>query len=313
MTSVEVDVDGQRPEVAHRRQLSFDVVGRRADHHPQERQPSVSAQSTDDPEVEQRRATIGEHEEVAAVQIAVEHAVDHRPFDECDHRRAHDGLGVDTSALHARNIVEVESVDPLHHQHSAGDQCRVWAGHDVAGLLQLVEHHGNVDHVGGFHAEVELLDDRLGEQLDQCRGIGQRRDRDPADEVRRQPGHDPQVLAHQAGDARSLHLDDHVLAAAQRCRVHLGDRGRGQRRAIEDGEDALERHAEVFLDHLADRIERFGGHLVAALLELLDELRREQPFAAGDDLAKLDVRRAEPFGGAAQSPEMSLRLASGVA
>ena len=32
--------------------------------------------------------------------------------------------------------------------------------------------------------EVELLDDRLGEQLDERRWVGQRGDRDAADEVR---------------------------------------------------------------------------------------------------------------------------------
>ena len=67
-----------------------------------------------------------------------------------------------------------------------------------------------------------------------------------------------------------------------------------------DGEDVLQRDAEVFLDHLADDFERLGGHLIAALLELLDQLGREQPLAAGDDLAELDVGRAEPFGGTAQ-------------
>ena len=218
---------GKRAEVAHRRELALHVVGGRADHHPQERQPAIAGQPADDAEVEQRRASVGQHEQVAAVQIAVEHAVDHRSFDQRDHRRAHDGLGVDTGILHAGDVVEVEPVDPLHHQHPPGDQRRVRAGHHVPGLLQLVQHHRDVDHVGRFHPEVELLDDRLGEQLDQRRRIGQRGDRDASDEVRRQPRHHPQVLAHQPGDAGALHLDDHL---SRRCAASPRAPGRSTQR-----------------------------------------------------------------------------------
>ena len=168
--------------------------------------------------------------------------------------------------------------------------------HHVPGLLQLVEHRRDVDHVGGLHPEVELLHDRLGEQFDQRRWVGQRSDGDPADEVRCQPGHHPQVLAHQSGDAGSLDLDHDLLSRVQRCRVDLGDRGRGERRAVEGGEHALERNAEVFFDHRADGVEWLGRHLIAALLELLHELRRKDAFATRDDLAELDVGRSEPLG-----------------
>ena len=173
MTSPQIDIGRQRAEIAHRRQLALHIVGRRAHHHPQEGQATFAGQPTDDAEVEQRGATVGEHEQIAAVQVAMEHPVDHRSLDQGDHRRADDRLGVDTGALHPCDVIEVEPVDALHHQHPASHQRCVGAGHDVPGLLQLVEHDRDVDHVGSFHAEVELLDDRLGEQLDQRGRIGQ--------------------------------------------------------------------------------------------------------------------------------------------
>ena len=49
----------------------------------------------------------------------------------------------------------------------------------------------------GLEPEVELLDDRLGEELDERRWVGERRDRDPPDEMRGDPRHDAQVLAHE--------------------------------------------------------------------------------------------------------------------
>ena len=124
----------------------------------------------------------------------------------------------------------------------------MWARHDVAGLAELAQHRRDVEHVGGLDAEVELLDDGVGEQLDERRRVGQGGDRDAADEVRRQPRHRPQVVVHEAGDVGALHLDDDVLARAQARGVHLGDRRRGERRHVERGEHVVERSSEVGLD-----------------------------------------------------------------
>ena len=119
----------------------------------------------------------------------------------------------------------------------------VRAGDDVAPLAELGERAGDVEHVLGLEPEVELLGDRLGEQLDQCGRVGQRGDRDASDQLRGQPRHDPQVVADQPGDRRPLDLDHHLLAGAERRRVHLGDRGRGQRRAVDPPEHLAERAA----------------------------------------------------------------------
>ena len=160
-------------------------------------------QPADDAEVEQRRAPVGQHEQVAAVQVAVEDAVDHRALHEGDHPGADHGLGVDAGVVHAGDVVEVEAGDALHHQHPAGHQLRVRAGDHVAVLAEVAQHGGDVEHVRRLHPEVELLDDRLGEQLDERRRVGERGDRDAADEVGREPRHHPQVVAHETIDRRA--------------------------------------------------------------------------------------------------------------
>ena len=131
-----------------------------------------------------------------------------------------------------------------------------------------------------FEPEVELLDDRLREQLDQRGRVRERGDRDAADEVRREPRHRLDVLAHEPGDLRALHLDDDVLAGAQPRRVHLRDRRRRDRRALERREHVVERAAELELDDAAHVVERLGRHPVAQQLELGDELLGEEALAA---------------------------------
>ncbi len=107
------------------------------------------------------------------MQVAVEHAVDHGALHQRHHRGANHFFGVDARVLHAHHVVEVEALQLLHHQHAPSDQRGVRARHHVAVVAQLVQHRRDVDHVGGLHAEVELFDDRLGEQLDQRRRVGQ--------------------------------------------------------------------------------------------------------------------------------------------
>ena len=230
----------------------------------------------------------------------MEDPLDHRPLHQGDHLRAHDGLGVDAGLAHAGHVVELEARQALHHQQPPGDQLGMWARHDVPVLAEVVEHRRDVEHVRRLDAEVELLDDRVGEQLDQRRRVGEGGDGDPPDEVRRQPGHRPQVDVHETADVGPLDLDDDILAGAQPGPVDLGDRGRSDGRAVERREHVLQRPAELGLDRSADHIERLGGDLVAAALELLDELGGEQALAGGDDLAELDERRPEGLSGQPQ-------------
>ena len=78
----------------------------------------------------------------------------------------------------------------------------------------------------------------------------------------------------------SLHLHHDLFAgraAVRRCTWAIDAAASGL--AVEAREDGLERAAEVRLDDLPDVAERLGRHLVAALLELVDELVGEEALA----------------------------------
>ena len=208
--------------------------------------------------------------------------------------------GVDARGLHALDVVVVEAVEALHHQHAARHQLRVRTRHDDDGLAGIAQHVRDVEHVLRLEPEVELLGDRLGEQLDERRRIRQRRHGDPPDEPRRDPRHRRQIPAHEARDLRPLHLDDDILAGREARGVHLRNRRGRERRSIEAGEHGLERLAQILFDDAADDVERLGRHAVAKLLELPDELAGKQAPPRRNDLPELDVRRPQAFEGLTQ-------------
>ena len=243
---VEIDVAGQRTEVAQRRQLALGVVHGAGDEQPHERQPPRCREPPGDAEVEQRGAAVGHHEEVAAVEVAVEDAVEQRSLHEPDHPRANDLVGVDAGVPDALDVVERETRQPLHDEHPACHQRRVWAGDDVAALFQLDERLRDVEHVLGFEAEVELLRDRLGEHLDQRRRVGECRDLDAADEKRREPGQHAQIARTRSATCGRCTLtttstgsvgagpsptNGATNSGRSTGAVHLCDRCRGERRA----------------------------------------------------------------------------------
>ena len=227
------------------------------------------------------------------MQVAVEDAVEHGPFGKGDEARTQERVGVDACFVHRLDVVEGEAAQPLHHQHAAGHEGRVRPGHDDRALVGERKDVRDVEHVLGLETEVELLDDGLGEELDDRRRVGEGGDRDPADELGRQPRHGGHVRVHQGRDVGPLHLDDDLFAGAEPGGVDLRDRRRRQRFFGELREERLEPGAEVVLDDLPDVGERLGRDLVPQLAELVHHLRREQAFAAGEDLPELHVARPE--------------------
>ena len=124
-------------------------------------------------------------------------ALHYGPFHECDHGSAHYVFGVDAGILHADDVVKVEAVHPLHHEHPSRDQLRVRPGDDVAILLKIVQHCRHVEHVGSLHPEVEFFDDRLGEKINERRRVSEGCDWDAANKVRRQPSHHTEIFVHE--------------------------------------------------------------------------------------------------------------------
>ena len=89
----------------------------------------------------------------------------------------------------------------------------------------------DIDHVRPLEPEVELLDDRLREELDESWRVGEGGDGDSTDEMGGESRHDLEIGAHQARHIGTLDLDDHLGAVEETRRVDLGDGGRGQRLA----------------------------------------------------------------------------------
>ncbi len=84
---LEVGVGRERAEVAQRRELAQHVA-RGAEHEEaEERQSLLLVEPSGDAEVEERGAPVGHREQVPAVQVAVEHAVEQRALEERDQAR----------------------------------------------------------------------------------------------------------------------------------------------------------------------------------------------------------------------------------
>jgi hypothetical protein len=64
----------------------------------------------------------------------------------------------------------------------------------------------------------------------------------------------------------------------------------------------MEWATEFGLDDLSHCVEVLGWHLVSALLHLVDQLGGKEPFAAAENLAKLDIGWPEVFCGLTNSP-----------
>ena len=292
---------GQRAEVADGRDLRRDVVGGRRHDESEEGQAPGLVEAARDPEVEEGDAAVELHEQVAPVQVSVEHPVEQRPFEEGDQRGVQDGLGVDPRGADRIGVAPRKPFEAFHDQHAPRHQGRMGTGDDDGVLARVGQHAGDVEHVLGLEAEVELLHDRLCEQLDEGRRVGEGGDRDAAHQQRGEPAHGGQVAAHQPGHVGTLHLHHHGLAAVQARRVDLGHRCRRHGRPGELAELLFEGHAQVGLHDAPDHGEGLGRDLVPTQPEFGDELLGEQPFPRGQDLAELDVGGAEVLEGASQT------------
>jgi hypothetical protein len=106
---VQVGVGWERAQVAQRRQLAGHVAARAGDEESKEGDAVRLAETARDAEVEQDGPAVGLHEEVAAVQVSVEDAVEHRPLEARDQPCPQERAGVDAGGLHRLDVVERES------------------------------------------------------------------------------------------------------------------------------------------------------------------------------------------------------------
>ncbi len=164
----------------------------------QEGHPAQLVQTPGDAIVQQGHPAIRLDEQVAAVQVPVKHAKERGPLEKNDQEGSDNGGGIDPGPAHTGHVVPAKAREPFHDQHTASHEVRVRAGHHHGPLIGLGQYPGYVEHVVGLEAEVEFLHDRLREQLDQGRWVGQGGHRDAPDQVGRQPRHGGDVAAHEA-------------------------------------------------------------------------------------------------------------------
>ena len=94
-------------------------------------------------------------------------------------------------------------------------------------------------------------------------------------------------------DARTLHFDGDLAAAAQDGAMHLAERGGGNRQAIEFDERVRDADAELLANGPLDVFVRERLDVVLQPRERIQVGRREQVGARGEDLTELDERRPE--------------------
>ena len=148
----------------------------------------------------------------------------------------------------------------------------------------------HVEHVLRLEPEVELLDDRLGEQLDERGRVGERGDRDAPDELWCDPAHGGEVALARAvrsvGRWTLTTTSSPVLSrAAWTWAIEAAAIGTGRRRRTGVSSGCPRSSSTM----PPDDVEALRRNLVAAEPELGDELLGEDPLPDGQDLAELDV------------------------
>ena len=79
-------------------------------------------------------------------------------------------------------------------------------GHQNDSRPGPLQQRGDIQHVFGFESEVELFENRFGEELHLYRRIGERRDRNTSNQQWSNPRHGADVAAHELRHPRALHL-----------------------------------------------------------------------------------------------------------
>ena len=225
------------------------------------------------------------------MRIAVEEAVaeDHR------HPRLGDLVREVAPLLEAErqrvDVCDLRPLQPLEREHARARVRPVDPRHVHVRLVREVVVEGL--RVSPLEAVVELLADLLRELVDQPARI---------DEVERMHAllHEPRRLIEQREigldlprRAGALHLHRDLFAVRKRRAVHLADRRRGDRLAVEREEEALDRVAEILDDHALGFLERERSHVVLQTAQLGDDVRGHDVGPRRQQLAELDEGRAE--------------------
>ena len=186
--------------------------------------------------------------------------------------------------------VHLLSLDPLEHEYTLRHVRLDHLRDDEVFIVgqESLDHFG----VGCFLDEVELRAQVLLELVRKRSRLKQLRTLGSLLEQLGCPPHERQVELDLILDPGTTNLHDHLSAALEERRVHLGDRGCRERLRVDPDEDV---GGEIVRDHALDLREGHREDLVDELAELLDVDIRQQIGPGREQLSELDVGRPELF------------------
>jgi hypothetical protein len=257
------------------------------EHHLEQLLLHARRDARDHAQVEQRDLLVGREEHVAGVRIGVEEAVDEDLLEIRAEELVGDRRPVDLEQRHRADVGDLPAVDEIHRQdapravilHRPRDDDAVEARERVRQRRQVAR----------FLVVIQLGEQRLPEFGDDAAELVLPTHGGPVIEHRRDLRHRVQVLDDARVDVRALDLHDHRTAIAQGRAMHLPQRCRCLRLALEGQERLADLHAELFLDDPLDVLVRERRDVVLKAGERLEIARREK-FAAGrEHLAQLHI------------------------
>src|SRR5439155_13090522 len=126
---IEVGAVWKGAEVGQRAELPPHVATRGGEDEPDETTPRRLVETAGDAEVDEAIAAVTGDQDVPGVEVTMEDAFDHGPFEERQHAHRQQIVGVDARLFHGVDVGEVDARQALHHQHTARDELGVRAGH----------------------------------------------------------------------------------------------------------------------------------------------------------------------------------------
>jgi len=198
---------------------------------------------------------------------------------------------VDAGGVERGDVVRGDAMHALEREHAPGRQRPDHLGHQQVGRIgEIAPQQAGV---GALALQVELVAQRAldlrhhFQRLDAPR-IGRVARRQPAQGAQqREVGGD--ALLH----ARPQHLHHHLAAVGELRGMHLRDRGRSQRLAVEAGVELRHRLAQRALDLGLRQRAVEGRDAVLQQRQLRRHVGRQQVAAGGEDLAELDEDRTQ--------------------
>ena len=215
--------------------------------------------------------------------------VEHADLEDLVEERGDESLaglgGIDAGGSKRVEVGDAHARDPLLGEHAAGAELGIRGGD--AHAREVDEAVGELARIARLDGEVELL----GHVVEELGGEIGGPDREPQWRVSfDEPGdlqHGAAVDLHAAIEPGALGLHHHRRAIAQRGRVHLRDRGAGQRDPVELAEQHVDGSAELILDERTDGRLRSRRGPTAQRREFVAPGLREHVVAGGGHLTEL--------------------------